>query len=64
MNYYSLEQIARQHQGQLVEEQLREARVRRAQRESEQRRPPLRLIRIVGASLSAVIRQIALALGS
>lgn len=64
MNYYSLEQIARQHQGQLVEEQLREARVRRAQRESGQRRSPLRLIRIMGSSLSAVIRQVILTLGS
>ena len=63
MNYYSLDQLARQRQNELVEEQLREARVRRAQRESGQRRYPLRLIRIVGAGLAGIIKQAALILG-
>jgi hypothetical protein len=63
MNYYSMEQIARERQNKLVEEGLREARVRWAQRESGQRRFPLRLIRIVGAGFAIIVRQIAITLG-
>jgi hypothetical protein len=63
MNLYSLEQLTRQHQNELIEEGLREAMVRQAHSSTEKRRFPLRLIRIVGAGLTTIVRQIAITLG-